>query len=102
MPLTLRILKSGGVEEPEKEYRFHPVRKWRFDYAWVKRRVALEIDGAVYTRGGHTRGKGYTNNREKDAEALCLGWRVLRVTTGQVESGEALRWLWVLLVEEVD
>ena len=27
------------------EYRFHPTRKWRFDYAWPENKIALEVEG---------------------------------------------------------
>ena len=43
-----------------KEFSFHPERRWRFDYAWPALKVALEIHGGVFTNGRHTRGKGFT------------------------------------------
>lgn len=59
------------------EQRFHPVRKWRFDFAhhWMK--VAIEIEGGIFTKGksGHTTGKGYKLNMEKYNEAAMLGGR---------------------------
>lgn len=58
---------------PVKEYRFHPTRLWRFDMAFPERRVAVEIDGAVWTQGRHTRGSGYIADCEKLAEAAILG-----------------------------
>lgn len=41
--------------------------------------VALEIDGGIFTQGGHTRGSGYWKGIEKQNEAILLGWKVLRV-----------------------
>jgi hypothetical protein len=90
-------LGAAGLPKPEAEYRFHPTRKWRFDLAWPDRSLAVEIDGAVWTGGRHTRGAGVEKDTEKYAEALLAGWRVLRVTTGQVKSGQALTWLEQLL-----
>lgn len=63
-----------------REYRFHPKRKWRFDYAAVQHKVALEVEGGVWTQGRHTRPKGFLNDIEKYNTATLLGWRVLRVT----------------------
>lgn len=71
------------------EYRFHPIRKWRFDFAHIKMRIAVEIEGAVYTRGRHTRGTGYLKDCEKYNEAQMLGWKVLRYSTTQ--TGEMVR-----------
>lgn len=75
---------------PVVELRFAPPRRWRFDLAWEAERLAVEVDGSVYVGGRHTRGKGYENDCIKYAEAIIRGWRVLRVTTGQVKSGVAL------------
>lgn len=75
---------------PQREYFFHPQRLWRFDYAWPTLLLAVEIDGAVYTQGRHTRGSGFEEDCVKINEATLLGWRVLRFTTGQVNSGYAL------------
>lgn len=83
----------AGLPDPEPEYRFHPVRRWRFDYAWPQRRIALEVHGAVFRQGRHTRGKGFTGDREKMNEAACLGWLVVEVTTDQLMSGKARDWI---------
>jgi hypothetical protein len=55
--------------------------------------VALEIDGAVWTQGRHTRGSGYVKDMEKLNAAAELGWRVFRYTPQMVESGAAIRQL---------
>lgn len=88
-----------GVPEYVREYRFHPTRKWRFDLAWPELKLALEIDGGLYVNGGHSRGKAREGDYEKDAAAMALGWRVMRVSTGQLKSGLAL--LWIKAVMEV-
>jgi very-short-patch-repair endonuclease len=46
-------------------------------------RIAVEIEGAVYTQGRHTRGAGYLKDCEKYNEAQMLGWTVLRYSTSQ-------------------
>lgn len=81
------------LEDPEREYRFHPDRKWRFDVAFPFKMVAVEVDGGAYVAGRHTRGAGFEADCEKQSEAAALGWRVLHVTPRQVESGQALQWL---------
>ena len=40
------------------EFRFHAVRRWRFDLAWPWIRVAFELQGGGFTSGRHTRGSG--------------------------------------------
>lgn len=86
----LRIANMPGWV---RELRFHPVRKWRFDLAHAAIKLAVEVEGGVFVGGRHTRGKSFEADCEKYAEALILGWDVLRVTTDQVRRGEALRWI---------
>lgn len=72
--------RSFGIEPPEAEYRFHETRKWRFDFAFPRHKVAVEIEGGVWTKGRHTRGSGFVKDMEKYNEATRLGWRILRFT----------------------
>lgn len=74
-----------GLGRPVPEHRFHPDRKWRFDYAWVAQKVALEIDGGAWTKGRHTRGKGFIKDQEKRNEALLMGWKVLHCVPQDVK-----------------
>ena len=79
-----------------REFKFHPTRRWRFDFVFVPRsidKIAVEIQ--VF--GRHQRFIGYQNDCERQAEALMLGWRVLQVTPAHVKSGQALKWLITLL-----
>lgn len=83
-------LDAARLPMPEEEVIFHPDRKWRFDMAWAELMLAVEIDGATWTRGRHARGKGIEADCEKYAEAMLLGWDVLRVTGDMVRSGRAV------------
>ena len=71
------------------EYRFHPVRRWKMDFAWPDRMVALEIEGGIYTQGRHTRGKGYENDCIKYSTAAVMGWCVIRSTYDMLADGTA-------------
>ena len=81
---SLRYANLGWFVE---EHRFHPTRRWRFDFAFVAQRLAVEVEGGVWTGGRHTRGYGYAADCEKYNEATRLGWRVLRFVprTGWVD-----------------
>ncbi len=74
-----------GLPEPEHDVRFHPVRAWRFDFVWRDAGVAVEVEGAVFQRGRHTRGAGFEGDCEKYNAALDLGFRVYRYSTGMLE-----------------
>jgi hypothetical protein len=90
-----------GIDGIEREYMFHPTRKWRFDLAIPARLVALECDGAIWTLGRHNRPSGWLKDQEKLNEAAILGWRVLHVTPQQVDSGEALGLVERIIKEEL-
>jgi hypothetical protein len=83
--LFIPSCKHYGLPRPVPEYRFHPDRKWRFDYAWPKRKVALEIEGGVWTKGRHTRGKGFIKDIEKYNAATLAGWKILRCVPSDVK-----------------
>lgn len=88
------------------EHKFHPARKWRFDFADLPSKIAIEIEGGTYARskqsktteyksggthvihtetdnrtgGRHNTGKGFEDDCEKYNAAAMLGWRVIRLT----------------------
>lgn len=76
-----------------REYRFHPTRKWRFDFAWPAHAIALEVDGGVWTGGRHTRGKGFIEDMKKRNTATYIGWRVFNVTHDDIKTGYAIELL---------
>ncbi len=86
-------LRARKLAAPQREVKFHERRGWKFDLAWPSRKLACEVDGGVHSGGRHVRGKGFEEDAVKCNEALLLGWRVLRVTTGQVKTGEAADWV---------
>lgn len=67
-----------------KEFKFHPERRWRFDYAIPAYKVALEVEGGVWTQGRHTRPQGFLGDIEKYNTATLLGWRVFRTTPDEL------------------
>ena len=71
--------KFHPVNQPEREYVFAPPRKWRFDFAWhMVNKVALEVDGGIWIRGGHNRGAQIKATWEKENEAQIMGWKILK------------------------
>jgi len=79
------LCAQHGLPAPVAEYRFHPVRKWRFDFAWPEHRLYLEVQGGTWRKGGgaHT-GAGAIRDMEKFSAATVLGWRPLFVQPHQL------------------
>lgn len=81
----------------EREYRFHESRLWRLDFWFGDAKLAIEIDGGGWTNGRHSRGEGIERDCEKASHVAMAGYRLMRVTPGQVKRGEALKWILVAL-----
>lgn len=86
-----RICRSLDLPEPIAEHRFHPSRRWRFDWAWPERKIAVEIDGGIWIQGRHNRASGYLADLEKLNAAAEMGWRVLRFATGKIDTAQLAR-----------
>ena len=69
---------ANGLPEAIEEHRFHPTRRWRFDYAYPELMIAIEIEGGVHVIGRHVRAQGYIGDCEKYNTAQIMGWIVLR------------------------
>ena len=59
-------------------------RKWRFDFAWLEYKVALEVEGGIWIHGGHSRGSGQSSDHAKFNAAAILGWYVLKCQPKQL------------------
>jgi len=62
------------------EYRYCEARKFRFDFAIVDKKIAIEYEGINSEFSRHTEMVGYTRDCTKYNIAASLGWRVLRYT----------------------
>lgn len=74
----------------EREHRLCKDRRWRLDFL-IAGILAVEVDGAIWTGGRHSRGAGITSDAEKLNQATLMGYKPLRFTPDHVKSGYALR-----------
>jgi len=68
---TLRALRKYGFAVR----RQHPISRFIADFAIVKSKIVIEIDGGV-----HRLASVQALDAERDTQLAALGWRVLRVT----------------------
>jgi len=73
-------LNSTAINKKGIEYR----RKFRFDCACPSLKVAIEIEGAIWTQGRHNRPIGMQQDMDKYNLATLEGWRLLRYTPEQL------------------
>lgn len=107
---------AADYPEPEREHRFDKVRKWRFDFAYPERKIAIEVEGGSFSApvrchicgnivkhrlksgvlvpvragGRHNRGANFEKDAEKYNQAALDGWMVLRVTPAMIKDGRAV------------
>jgi hypothetical protein len=86
-------------QDPAREVEFFTVgqRRWKFDFAFMSRRLAIEVEGgswvATNTPGAkarHTAGAGFREDCLKYGVAALQGWTVLRFTVDMIRSGGAI------------
>ena len=103
--------RHHGIADPQSEYKFHPMRKWRIDYAWPDIKLAVEIEGGfrggevvtcdrcksvvrrkdsdgvmrVVRLGGAHVGARYESDLEKYNTLAADGWTLLRYLPGNVD-----------------
>jgi len=88
-------IRAAGLPEPEREYRFHPVRRWRFDFAYPDKMMAIECEGGTWSGGRHSRGQGFEDDCIKYNTAAIMGWVVLRFTGKLINN-----WYAISVIEE--
>lgn len=73
--------------KPIREFQFHKTRKWRFDFYFPAKKLAVEVEGGY--GGRHQRG-GFHTDMTKYNAAASMGIMVLRFTTRDVMRGDAI------------
>lgn len=78
--LARELRKATGLAW-RREYKFCRHRDWRFDMAWVRGKVAVEIEGRHHCKVGQHR-----KDCEKFNTAAMDGWTVLRFPASSVQA----------------
>ena len=82
-----QAVDTGNKHPFTREHQFDLGRRWRFDFAWLEARVAVEIEGGTFKgKSRHTTGKGHQSDCEKYNAAAIAGWCVLKYTSKDLDS----------------
>lgn len=87
----LNQIRGEKLPMPEREIEFSEDRNWRIDFGWPELMLAVEVEGAVWSGGRHTRGSGFQKDCEKYNQLSMDGWTLLRFTSGMISKGKAIR-----------
>lgn len=79
----LQLLRAAGMEEPSRQVEVRvEERRYFLDFAYPRRRVAIELDGRAH--------HGFEEDRRRQNALVLAGWTLLRFTWADVtERGEA-------------
>src|SRR5690606_21812427 len=87
-----------AVGNPSKNIRetlkANGLKDWRFDFAIVREKIAIEIEGGIFINGRHNRLVSFREDCIKYNASTVRGWAVLRLTDREVEAGAALLTTW--------
>jgi hypothetical protein len=91
----LLLLRAHGFPLPEVEVVFAPPRRWKADYLFRDQRVIVEREGGLFSRNvqaqlAHAAPVHILRDMEKSNAAQLLGYRYLRYTPTQLDSGACL------------
>jgi hypothetical protein len=83
----IEMIKESTSYKVEREYRFHPTRRWRFDAALPDLMTAFEMEGGTWSGGRHIRPAGFEADLEKYNTATLMGWKVYRFVPRMLNQG---------------
>ena len=86
-------MQEAGLVGFVREYQAIEGRRFKWDFAFVKDRLLVEVQGAVWVKGGHSTGVGITRDCEKFSIAAVNKWFTIPVPTDHVKTGKALEWI---------
>lgn len=97
--LLIFQLRAAGLTDFKIEYPFarEVDRGFRWDIAFVDDKLAVEVDGGIWSKGAHGHPLTILRNMEKRNWAARLGWRCLAFSTKQVKTGEAVAFVYETL-----
>ena len=90
-----RLLDQAGINY-KTEFRFHDVRRFRFDIAIPTHKIAIEYEGIFSRKSGHTSISGFLSDIEKYNLATMNGWKLLRYTATNFGKNKEL-----LIIEDI-
>ena len=78
---------TAGLPAANEEY---PVCGHKADFAWPTYKVLAELQGATWSRGRHTRGRGYAEDRMLSNWRQLDGWIALEFTSDHLNDDHAI------------
>ena len=87
-----QLRESGFKGRYRRNHPFIEGRRFQADFWLPALRLVVEVDGGEWLgkRGGHTSGKGYRDDRERDMLAAMQHIETVRFAGAQIKDGSAI------------
>lgn len=82
------VHKASGLPPMVEEFKPLPMRRFRLDFSYPDKKVAVECDGSV-----HRIKARFKADQERKNLLTLAGWRVLYVGMEHIRDGRAIEWL---------
>jgi len=83
-------LEHAGLPTGVGQHKIVPGRQFTWDRCWITERVCAEVQGGIWSKGGHSSGVGIERDCLKASLAAALGWRCIFATRSMIEDGSAI------------
>lgn len=87
--ILMSFKQKGLISDYVTEHKFDEVRRYRFDWAILDLKLAIEYEGIFSEKSRHTSVNGFSNDCIKYNLAVSQGWRILRYTALNYQDLEA-------------
>lgn len=78
-------LDAAGLGGYVREFRAIPGRRYKWDFAFIRERLLIEVQGGVWNGGAHGRPVGIERDMNKLNAATKHGWKSLQFETKMVK-----------------
>jgi len=81
----IAFMRKNGINDFVRDHVGVPGRRFKIDLAHVAKKIAVEIHGATYANGRHSRHAGFSTDLEKARLLTAAGWRCIAFTGEDVK-----------------
>jgi hypothetical protein len=86
----MALIHEAGLPQPQYGARILSNKRQHVDLAWLPQRIAVEVQGGIWQKSGHTTGNGLMRDYKKVNELQLMGWRVFLFSAEMIYNGEAI------------
>ena len=98
LPRINALSDEFRILRPTRSQCYLPPTKLEFDFAWPELKIAIEVQGGLHRRGGHTTAAGIKRDMYKMCIAQSKGWILYQIPPDWCKCGNHFKILRGLLI----